>query len=104
MANIIQGGTYIIKATLPLGLELDNTIDVYLSFGKGNKELFTIKDPIIEGNKIKVKLTQEQSLSLPIGDVLVQLNWTFMENDKKKRNCTDLAFEKVKVNLYDKPM
>lgn len=104
MANIIQGGTYIIKATLPLGLELDNTIDVYLSFGKGNKELFTIKDPIIEGNKIKVKLTQEQSLSLPIGDVLVQLNWTYRCNGEKNRQPTPLGIIRVGYNIYDRVM
>ena len=89
---------------MPTAVDIDNAIDVYVSFSKNGKTFLTNKEPTIDGNNVLVELSQEESGAFPIGDVLVQLNWTFMENDKKKRNCTDLAFEKVKVNLYDKPM
>ena len=104
MANIIQGGTYIVKAPLPRGLNLANTVDVYVSFGKGKQELFTVKDPIFEDNIVIVKLTQEQSLSLPVGDVLVQLNWTYMCGGEKKRQPTPLGTLKVGYNIYDRVM
>lgn len=104
MAEIYQGSTPTITSTLPQGIDLDNTIDVYVSFAKGKKEVLTVKDPVIDGNTVKVTLTQEQSLSLPLGDVLMQLNWTYMCNGEKKRQPTPLGQIRVRWNAYGRVM
>lgn len=89
---------------MPPAVVIENAIDVYVSFARNGKTFLTNKEPIIDGNNVIVELSQEETSTFPTGDVLVQLNWTFMDKGKKKRNCTDIGQERVKTNLYAEVM
>lgn len=104
MAEVYQGSTPTITVTLPEAVDLNNAIDVYVSFAKGGKTFLTVKEPTIDGNKVIVFLTQEESLSFPTGDVEVQLNWTFSDGEKVLRQPTQIGSVRIRRNLYDKVM
>lgn len=89
---------------MPSAIDIENAVDVYVSFASNEKTFLTDKEPIIDGDNVIVELSQEETGKFPTGDVQVQLNWTFMDGDKKKRNCTEIGQERVKKNLYAEVM
>lgn len=99
-----QGTTPSLIYDIPQEVDIDNAIDVYVSFAKNGKTFLTDKTPTIDNNKVIVYLEQEETLKFPLGDVQVQLNYTFMEDGKKKRNCSDIATERVRWNAYNDVM
>lgn len=104
MAEIYQGSTPTITSDFPMDIDMTNVVDVYLSFAKGKKEVLTVKDPVIANGKVKCTLTQEQTLALPIGDVLIQLNVTYNCNGTKKREPSPLGVVRVRWNAYGRVM
>ena len=104
MAEIYKASTPTITANLPSGVDLTNAIKVYVSFAKGERTFLTVKDPVIDGNKVKVFLSQEETLMFPTGDVLIQLNWTYDDGEKVLRQPTNIGTIRIRRNLYDDVM
>lgn len=104
MAEIYKASTPTITANLPSGVDLTNALKVYVSFAKGERTFLTVKDPVIDGNKVKVFLTQKESLAFPTGDVLMQLNWTYNDDGKVLRQPTNIGTLRIRRNLYDDVM
>ena len=78
----------------------DTTIDlaeannVYVTFadGKYNKIIEkTGSDLYIDGNVVEIFLTQEETLKLPAGELLVQINWTYQEGTTTKRAASQIV-------------
>jgi len=78
----------------------DTTIDlaeannVYVTFadGKYNKIIEkTGADLYIDGNVVEIFLTQEETLKLPAGELLVQINWTYNEGTTTKRAASQIV-------------
>lgn len=104
MAEIYKASTPTITANLPEGIDLTNALKVYVSFARADKTFLTVKDPVIEDNKVIVFLTQEQTLAFPAGDVQMQINWTFDDGEKILRQPTTIGVIRIKRNLYDDVM
>ncbi len=95
--------TYTFKT--PEDLDLSQMEKVYITFSKkSGREIITKTndDLVFEDGVVKVRLTQEESLSFPEGIALVQLNWLFRnENDELDRACSNILNIKTYNNLKD---
>lgn len=75
-------------------IDLAEANDVYVTFadGKYNKIIEkTGSDLYIDGNTVEIFLTQEETLKLPAGELLVQLNWTYQEGNVTKRAASQIV-------------
>ena len=104
MSEVYRATTPTITTTLPQGVDLSNAIKVYVSFASGENTFLTITDPVVDGNEVSVFLTQEETLKLPVGDILMQINWTCEDDGKILRPCTPIDTIRVRRNLYDHVM
>lgn len=102
---MIKGTTPDITMTFPEG-----SVD----FTEADNILVTIKDtrgilllelvPTHTAETLTIFLTQEQSLALPLGNVVIQANWTYHENGVQKRGCSQLCTINVSTNLHNEVM
>ncbi len=75
-------------------IDLAEANDVYVTFadGKYNKIIEkTGSDLYIDGNVVEIFLTQEETLKLPAGELLVQINWTYQEGTTTKRAASQIV-------------
>lgn len=75
-------------------IDLAEANDVYVTFadGKYNKIIEkTGADLYIDGNVVEIFLTQEETLKLPSGEILVQINWTYQEGTTTKRAASQIV-------------
>lgn len=75
-------------------IDLAEANDVYVTFadGKYNKIIEkTGSDLYIDGNTVEIFLTQEETLKLPSGEILVQINWTYQEGTTIKRAASQIV-------------
>ena len=75
-------------------IDLAEANDVYVTFadGKYNKIIEkTGADLHIDGNVVEIFLTQEETLKLPSGEILVQINWTYQEGTTTKRAASQIV-------------
>ena len=75
-------------------IDLAEANDVYVTFadGKYNKIIEkTGADLYIDGNVVEIFLTQEETLKLPSGEILVQINWTYLEGTTTKRAASQIV-------------
>lgn len=75
-------------------IDLAEANDVYVTFadGKYNKIIEkTGADLYIDGNVVEIFLTQEETLKLPAGELLVQINWTYQEGTTTKRAASQIV-------------
>lgn len=75
-------------------IDLAEANDVYVTFadGKYNKIIEkTGSDLYIDGNTVEIFLTQEETLKLPAGELLVQINWTYQEGTTTKRAASQIV-------------
>lgn len=75
-------------------IDLAEANDVYVTFadGKYNKIIEkTGADLYIDGNVVEIFLTQEETLKLPAGELLVQINWTYNEGGVVKRAASQIV-------------
>lgn len=97
-----KGTTPSITLTLPDTVDLGSASSVYVTFAnkRGAKIMQKTGDDLqIDENVVVVYLTQEETLSLPTGRTLIQVNWTYIEDGKTKRACTEIAEAVFKANL-----
>ena len=75
-------------------IDLAEANDVYVTFAddKYNKIIEkTGADLYIDGNVVEIFLTQEETLKLPSGEILVQINWTYNEGGTVKRAASQIV-------------
>lgn len=105
MANTtFKGTTPTYTLTLPEEIDLSQASNVYVTFAKSNYAVIVQKDSDeleIVGNVVNVFLTQEETLRFPLGEVYLQLNWTYVENGISKRACSQIVTIKSARNLIN---
>lgn len=104
---LFQGTTPTFTFTLSDSIDLSTMDSVALTFCKPNYvEVLTKQDSdlTINNNSVSVFLDQDETLELPRGKTLVQLNWTYTEDQKTKRDCSDILTISVRRNLLNDTM
>ena len=61
----------------------------------------TDDDLEVTADSVGVYLTQEETLSFPVGRIKAQLNWLYQQGNKTKRACSDMLMITAKKNLID---
>lgn len=82
-----------ITLILPEGYDLSEASNVYVTFtnSKGASKLRKSGDDLsIDENVVGVELTQEETGGMP-EMTFVQVNWTYIEDNKTKRDATKKA-------------
>lgn len=93
-----KGTTPTFTLTFPTSVDLSLARNVYVTFSNGAATLQKTGSALeIEENIIKVFLTQEETLSFPAGDTVLQVNWTYSDNGVIKRAASEI----VSVNMRD---
>lgn len=65
---------------------------------------FEKADLTIDTTSISVFLTQEQTLALPLGTLLIQVNMTFTEGGFVKRIASEIVRVQSAKNLFEEVM
>lgn len=94
-----QGTTPTYILTLEGDVDLEQASEVAVTFKAG--KLLTTKtgdDLEISGNEIRVFLTQEETLTFT-SQVLLQVNWTYIEGEKRLRASSNIETLSVDANL-----
>lgn len=88
-----KGITPTFTLTLPEDIDLSTASNVYATFvSKDGVSMTKSGDDLsVDKNTISVLLTQAETLSFPRGEVSVQVNWTYQEEDVTKRACSTIA-------------
>lgn len=100
-----RGTTPTFIFTLPDTVDLGEASHVYVSFAlKDGRDLMTLTGDAleVEKNTVSVFMTQEETLALPVGTILTQLNWTYTEGGQSKRACSDIQKVYLQKSLEDK--
>lgn len=101
---IYKGTTPTYIFTLPDDIDLSTADSVYVTFSKKNYETILTKEDNeleIQANTVSVFLDQEDTLSFPRGDILVQINWLYEDGSTTKRACSEIITIPAKRNLID---
>lgn len=109
-----KGITPTLILTLPDTSQLLSASNVYVTLaGKGdkcrpgttitkkNEDLSIEEDAQNHVINVSVFLTQEETLSFNRGEVAVQVNWTYIENDVTKRACSTIGKIAFTENLIN---
>lgn len=94
--------TYILQ--LPEDIDLTMADHVIVTFSDANyRKLIekTDSELQISQHEVEVYLSQAETLSFPLGSVLVQLNFTFTEGSKVKRLATTIERTDSVKNLKE---
>lgn len=96
-----KGITPTFTLTLPEDIDLSFASHVYVTLGRKGKAILQKADADldIDTNVVEVFLTQEETTALPVGEVQIQINWTYQEDGVAKRACSDIAVTYWKGNL-----
>lgn len=99
-----RGTTPTYTFTLPESINLTDATDVYVTFSKPDETVILTKtgnDVSITEHTAEVYLTQEETLSFPIGQIVIQLNWIYTEGSLRKRACSKKLRIKSEKNLLE---
>lgn len=75
-------------------IDLAEASQVFVTFADGKyHKIFekTGTDLYIDGNIVEIFLSQEETLQLPSGEILVQINWTYQEGTTTKRAASQIV-------------
>lgn len=96
------------RATTPtirfkVPIDLTHASHVYVTFSRGKNTELTKEDAElnITENSVEVFLTQEETLSLPLGKVDAQINWTYTDEGVSKRACSNVVQLMLDRNLIE---
>ena len=95
------------RATTPtitsnIPVDLTEASEVYVTFAKDNVILTkTNADLTITSSSVAVYLSQEETLSLPVGEITAQINWLYTEEGATKRACSNIVKVNISKNLID---
>ena len=84
----------------------DQTVDltaashVYVTIASRNKNLIRKEDAALDVSEhsVALYLTQEETLALP-QVAFLQLNWTYIDGDTRKRACSEIVPVRFNPNL-----
>ena len=99
---MFKGITPTFTLTLPNTVDLSSAQNVYATFSDRDEKPIIRKtgaDLSVDENVVEIYLTQEETLSLPAGTVLIQLNWTYDESGVTKRACSEIISVQFANNL-----
>lgn len=97
--------TYIL--TFPDTIDLTTMDDIKVTIADSsynNLLTFEKADLTIDTTSISVFLSQEQTLALPLGTLLIQVNMTFTEGGLVKRIASEIVRVQSAKNLYEEVM
>lgn len=100
----LKGTTPTFILTVPDTVDLTEATNVYASFGLStDAELLrkTGDDISVSEHQVDVYLSQEETLALPTGKILVQLNWTYQQGANVLRDATEPAAILFKPNMIN---
>ena len=95
-----RGTTPTFILTLPEDVNLDLARNVYVTVTdhKGKHKL-TKTDCLIDGNEVRMTLSQEETLGL--ASAYIQINWTYLEGTAVKRAASEIVPIHFKRNLEE---
>lgn len=99
-----RGTTPTYTLTLPEGTDLTGADQVIVTISDLDMNpLLEIsnEDLTIDENEIELRLTQEETLALPAGQVLIQVNWTFVSGSNTDRACSEIVSVPSLRNLHN---
>lgn len=99
-----RGTTPTYTLTLPEGTDLSGADQIIVTIADADQHKILEKsgeDLTIADNTIEVRLTQEETLRLPAGQVLIQVNWTFVSGTNTDRACTNIVAVPSLRNLHN---
>ena len=102
MSTMYKGVTPPFSFTLPNEVDLTDAESVYVTITNLKHKLLLEKDQdelTIAAHQVDVFLTQQETLAMPSGRILIQLNWTYNQGGQLKRACSDVIEETFKNNL-----
>ena len=93
-----QGTTPTFTLTFPDTVDLTDATEVVVTFSTNKKVLYNKSGDAltVQPQTIEVFLTQEETLAIPAGAILIEVNWTYQEGGVSKRACSTI--ERVEVN------
>lgn len=101
---MVRGTTPTYTFKLPQDIDLGIAETVYVTFSnKQYQTLLTKRDDDLDinNNTVSVFLSQEETLSIPKGEALVQINWIYDDGGKRKRACSKIIPVPVDRNLIN---
>ena len=99
-----RGTTPTYTLTLPEGIDLTGADQVIVTISDLDMNpLLEIsnEDLTIDENEIELRLTQDETLALPAGQVLIQVNWTFVSGSNTDRACSEIVSVPSLRNLHN---
>lgn len=75
-------------------IDLAEASQVFVTFSDGKYHMILEKtgaDLYIDANTVEIFLTQEETLGLPAGEILVQINWTYLDGTTTKRAASQIV-------------
>ena len=97
--------TYILS--FPETIDLTTCDDILVSFSDPSFNNLLRKeetDLVIDEHTISVYLSQEETLALPLGSIMVQVNMTWQEGSRTKRVASEIVKIQSAKNLYEEVM
>lgn len=94
--------TYIL--TFPKDIDLTTMDDIIVTIANQDFGKLIEKQKAeleIDTTSISVYLTQEETLALPLGSLLIQVNMTFQEGSKTKRVASEIVRVQSAKNLHE---
>ena len=78
-------------------LDLADATKIWITFTDMDDNVLLQKDvTIAEGNTVSVLLTQKETLDFPLGIILAQINYLYMDGPVERRSATD----KVELEVF----
>lgn len=102
---MFKGTTPTYTFTLPDTVDLSQAQKVYVTFSDRNETEVMTKtgeDIVVNANTVAVYLSQRDTLSLPDGQVVVQLNWLYQDGSRLKRACSEKKVITTEKNLINR--
>ena len=97
---MIRGTTPTFKLKIDPSVDLTEAENVYVSFSQQNVTLVkTGEDISVTAHEVDVYLSQEETLKFNVGNLGIQLNWTY---EGGQRACTNIVSVVVGANLIGK--
>ena len=94
MGNIIRGTTPTFTLTVPEAVDLTAAQNVYATFRQGAKVCTKSGDEItVSEHQVDIYLDQGETLAFTVGEVEIQLNWTFAGGQRAASTITKVTFD-----------
>lgn len=100
-----KGTTPTFILTLEDNVDLSSASDVFVTFADArNRRVLLTKsndDIQMQDNILRVRLTQQETLGFPVGEILIQLNFLQQDGSETNRYCSTIAKTRWEQNLLN---